>query len=55
MRYVSMPSVNRDGEFGTLSEGSRKQPTVVTFGSPFVGNRDFKRAFDEVKLNAPFS
>lgn len=50
-----MPNVNDDGEFGPFGVGSTKQPIVVTFGSPFVGNREFKRAFDEVRLNAPSS
>lgn len=55
MHYLAMPNVNDDGEFGPLGEGSTKQPIVVTFGSPFVGNREFKRAFDDVSLNASSS
>jgi hypothetical protein len=45
MRYLAFPS-----EF---EEGSIKEPIVVTFGSPYVGNRAFKLAFDHVSLNAP--
>lgn len=49
MRYLEMPDAVPEGKvFGPLREGSTKKPNVVTFGSPYVGNRDFQRAFDEM-------
>ena len=49
MKELVNPHVNDKGEYGEYGEGSVRQVTVVTFGSPFVGNRAFKEAFEEVR------
>jgi hypothetical protein len=49
MKELVNRAVNEEGEYGEYGEGSPRQVTVVTFGSPFVGNREFKKAFEEVR------